>query len=236
MLFQGQEFAASAPFHYFADHQPELAELVRRGRAESLIQFRTLALPETQALFADPSDPHTFACCKLDLSERERHARTYALHRDLLRLRREDSVFHAPRPRGVDGAVLGAQAFVLRFFADDEEDDRLLLVNLGRDLHLDPAPEPLLAPPGGRRWAVRWSSEAPRYGGSGTAPPDTEANWRLPGEAALVLIPEDVAADDADMGGRRSGDSKEKMTREGGASECVNDSGGTDRSQGNGQL
>ena len=26
-------------------------------------------------------------------------------------------------------------------------DDRLLLVNLGRDLHLDPAPEPLLAPP-----------------------------------------------------------------------------------------
>lgn len=96
-------------------------------------------------------------------------------------------MFRAPRQRGVDGAVLGAQAFVLRFFGDEEEGDRPLLVNLGRDLHLDPAPEPLLAPPGGRRWVVRWSSEDPQYGGGGTAPPDTEANWRLPGAAALVL-------------------------------------------------
>ena len=76
----------------------------------------------------------------------------------------------------------------------------LVLVNLGRDLHLDPAPEPLLAPPGGKRWAVRWSSEDPRYGGGGTAPPDTETNWRLPGEAALVLLPEDHAAEGGDQG------------------------------------
>jgi maltooligosyltrehalose trehalohydrolase len=200
MLFQGQEFAASAPFYYFADHKPELAELVRRGRAESLTQFRSLALPGTQALLADPSDPQTFARCKLDLSEREQHAGPNALHRDLLRLRREDPVFHAPRSRGVDGAVLGAQAFVLRFFGDEEESDRLLLVNLGRDLHLDPAPEPLMAPPGGKRWAVRWSSESLRYGGSGTAPPDTETNWRLSGEAALVLIPEDHVEKDGDLG------------------------------------
>ena len=39
---------------------------------------------------------------------------------------------------------------MLRFFGDGG-DDRLLLVNLGRDLHLDPAPEPLLAPPEGTR-------------------------------------------------------------------------------------
>ena len=39
----------------------------------------------------------------------------------------------------MDGAVLGAEAFVLRFFGEDG-DDRLLLVNLGVDLHLDPAP------------------------------------------------------------------------------------------------
>jgi maltooligosyltrehalose trehalohydrolase len=88
----------------------------------------------------------------------------------------------------VDGAVLGGQVFVLRYFGDDG-DDRLLLVNLGRDLHLNPAPEPLLAPPAGRRWAVRWSSQDPRYGGGGTAPPDTEESWRIPGEAAVVLAP-----------------------------------------------
>lgn len=205
MLFQGQAFAASAPFHYFADHEPGLAERVRQGRAESLAQFRSLALPETQALLADPAGPRTFARCKLDPSEREGHAAVYALHRDLLRLRREGPVFRAPRLRGVDGAVLGAQAFVLRFFAEDEGADRLLLVNLGRDLHLGPAPEPLLAPPGGTRWAVRWSSEDPRYGGGGTAPPDTEANWRLPGEAALVLAPEGRAAEGSDLNERAAG-------------------------------
>jgi maltooligosyltrehalose trehalohydrolase len=39
MLFQGQEFSASAPFLYFADHEPELAAGVGRGRAAFLNQF-----------------------------------------------------------------------------------------------------------------------------------------------------------------------------------------------------
>lgn len=146
MLFQGQEFAASSPFYFFADHGDELAPLVRQGRAEFLRQFPSLALPEVQSRLPDPTDPTTFTRSKLDLSERHRHADIYALHCDLLRLRRQDPVFRNQRPGGVDGAVLSASAFVLRFFADDDR-DRLLVVNLGRDLHLHPAPEPLLAPP-----------------------------------------------------------------------------------------
>ncbi len=188
MLFQGQEFAASSPFYYFADHHNDLAELVRRGRAEFLGQFRCVADPAIQKGIPAPHDPGTFQRCKLDLSERTAHAGAYALHRDLLRLRRTDPVFSRPRPRGIDGAVLGPTAFVIRYFADDG-DDRLLLVNLGRDLRLDPAPEPLLAPPEGKGWQVYWSSEDPRYGGGGTAPPETEEGWRVPGEAALVLVP-----------------------------------------------
>jgi maltooligosyltrehalose trehalohydrolase len=77
---------------------------------------------------------------------------------------------------------------VLRDFGDPDG-DRLLVVNFGRDLHLDPAPEPLLAPPEGKRWKTLWSSEDPRYGGQGT-PLETEENWRLPGQAAVVLGPE----------------------------------------------
>lgn len=195
MLFQGQEFAASTPFLYFADHTPELATLVGRGRAEFLAQFPSLALPDIQSRLRDPGDPETFACCKLDHSERERdfHAAVYALHRDLLRLRREDPVFRQQRRRGVDGAVLSEEAFVLRFFADDGQ-DRLLVVNLGNDLHLDPAPEPLLAPPAGCCWATLWSSEDPRYGGQGTPPLDTDNNWQIPGRAAVALHP--IAAED----------------------------------------
>jgi len=188
MLFQGQEFAASSPFFFFADHQKDLAELVRRGRVEFLSQFPSVADPAIQAALPDPHDPRTFERCKLDLSERRTHAWAYDLHRDLLRLRRTDPVFRRPRPRGLDGAVLGPGAFVLRYFAEDG-DDRLLLVNLGRDLPLDPAPEPLLAPPEGKGWDVHWSSEDPRYGGSGTVPPETEEGWRVRGEAAVVLVP-----------------------------------------------
>lgn len=187
MLFQGQEFAASAPFHYFADHKPDLAQAVQQGRVEFLSQFRSLALPEMQACFPDPSNPATFEDSKLDFADRVRNARYYNLHKDLLRLRRQDPVFRAQA--AVDGAVLAPEAFLLRFFGEDG-DDRLLLVNLGPDLHLDPAPEPLLAPPEEARWTVLWSSEDPRYGGCGTYPPDTEENWRLPGQAAIALRPE----------------------------------------------
>jgi maltooligosyltrehalose trehalohydrolase len=94
----------------------------------------------------------------------------------------------------VDGAVLAPEAFVLRFFGEDG-DDRLMLINLGRDLHLDPAPEPLLAPPENKVWDILWASEHPRYGGVGTTRPDTEENWRIPGHAAVVLVPAPAPAE-----------------------------------------
>jgi maltooligosyltrehalose trehalohydrolase len=87
--------------------------------------------------------------------------------------------------------VLGPEAFVLRYFGRSKG-DRLLVVNFGPDLHLDPAPEPLLAPPAGALWQTRWSSEDLAYGGSGTPPLDTEENWRIPGRAAVVLVPRAV--------------------------------------------
>ena len=202
MLFQGQEFAASAPFYYFADHSPELAKLVRKGRVEFLAQFRSLADPAMQTVFADPESPQTFEACKLDFSEREKNAGAYQLTKDLLQLRRTDPAFRAQKPRGVDGAVLSESGFVLRFFAPDGA-DRLLLVNFGPDAHLMSAPEPLLAPPAGGRWRVALSTDEPKYGGTGVGPIDTaDEGWRVPGESAAVLVPE---ADGAIGTRRRNG-------------------------------
>jgi len=186
MLFQGQEFCSSAPFLFFADHKPDLARLVVEGRRKSLSQFPSLAMPQMQKEIADPASPETFQRCKLNPEERIRNQEAVALHRDLLRLRQRDPVFRAARLRGVDGAVLATEAFVLRFFGE-EHGDRLLLLNLGRDLHLDPAPEPLLAPPEGGHWEIRWSSEDPRYGGHDTPVLETPDNFCIPGQAAVVL-------------------------------------------------
>jgi maltooligosyltrehalose trehalohydrolase len=188
MLFQGQEFAASSPFFFFADHQPELATLVAEGRRKFLSQFRSLTARDALTRVPEPHDARMFERCKLDFSERDTHREAYNLHRDLLRLRRDDPGLAATR-RKLDGAVLGASSFVLRYFTEVGQ-DRLLLVNLGRELRLSPCPEPLLAPPLGRQWKIAWSSEDPRYGGGGMAPLDTEDNWRVPGEAAVLLVPE----------------------------------------------
>ena len=96
----------------------------------------------------------------------------YQLHRDLLRLRRTDPAFRSQRRCGVDGAVLGDQAFVLRYFLDDGM-DRLLVVNFGRDLHLRPARSRCWPRRSERRWAVALHTEDPKYGGGGTGPIDT---------------------------------------------------------------
>ena len=191
LLFQGQEFAASAPFLFFADHKPELADAVRSGRAEFLSQFASIATPGAQAQLADPGNPRTFEVCKLDFADRGRHAGIYALHRDLLRLRREDPAFSTPRLGAIDGAVLGAEAFCVRYFAPDGR-DRLMLVNLGREIDLGLAPVPLLAAPAAMDWRILWSSEDPAYGGAGTPALDTRGAWRLHGHAALVLAAQDT--------------------------------------------
>jgi len=189
MLFQGQEFGASAPFLYFADFDPELSASVRKGRGEFLTQFPSILDFEQRTSLDDPGDAATFDRCKLDFAERLTHAEMYALHVDLLRLRREDAAFAGQGQWGMDGAVLSATAFALRFFTEGHRRDRVLLVNLGADLQRPSIAEPLLAPPEDTDWLVRWSSEDPAYGGTGTPNLWPRGSCRIPGESAIVLAP-----------------------------------------------
>jgi maltooligosyltrehalose trehalohydrolase len=177
MMFQGQEFGSSAPFLYFADHKPELAELVANGRRESLEQFPSLKALDGK--FAPAGAIETFERCKLDHGERERNAAVVTMHRDLLRLRPE---MNGP----VRGAVLSDHALALRY------EERLIIVNLGSELRMDIVPEPLIAPPLDRRWELRWSSDAPEYGGPGLTPIQTKGTWIVPAQAAIVMNPRDL--------------------------------------------
>ena len=69
---------------------------VREGRRGFLAQFPSLATGRMQDKLPDPDDTATFRRSVLDLSERRRHASIYALHRDLLALRRTDPVLARP--------------------------------------------------------------------------------------------------------------------------------------------
>jgi maltooligosyltrehalose trehalohydrolase len=189
MLFQGQEYSSSKPFLYFADHKPDLADAVGKGRVEFLAQFPSLTDPRVVERLAPPADEGTFQSCKLDHAERGTHGEAYALHRDLLALRRSDTVLARAGQYRPEGAVIGLETFLLRYI-DRDRGDRLLLVNLGRDLDFEPVREPLLAPPVQARWRLAWSSDAPQYGGQGAPPFNTDGPWLIPGGSATFFVPE----------------------------------------------
>jgi len=87
MLFQGEEWGATAPFQYFTDHEDlELGRAVTKGRREEFAAFGWN--PEE---VPDPQAQETFKRSKLDWSERERepHVSLLDWHRHLIRLRRE---------------------------------------------------------------------------------------------------------------------------------------------------
>ena len=192
-LFMGQEFASSRRFMFFADHDGALGRLVHEGRREFLRQFRAYADPAAQALIADPGGEAAFVDSKLDWSEAQRHAHALLFHRELLQLRARDPVISQQRRDVLEGATLSEHALVLRWF-DDVHGDRLLVVNLDRELTLTPAPEPLLAPRRHCAWRLQWSSEDPGYGGHGkTAPVEADGRgpWRIPGQCTSLLVSEE---------------------------------------------
>ncbi len=187
LLFQGEEFGASRPFLFFADiGDASVRDAIRRGRAEWLAPFLSVTEEEALRTLAAPDDLRVFARCKLDFAEREKNRELYDLHIDLLKLRRADSRFRQQSSGGIDGAVLGPASFALRYFSR-ETDDRVLIVNFGQNQVLQPAPEPLLAPPLGYRWEILWTSESPRYGGAGSIAVATQERWVLPAESTVVL-------------------------------------------------
>jgi maltooligosyltrehalose trehalohydrolase len=86
LLFQGEEWAASTPFQYFADHDdPELARLVSEGRKREFAAFGW-----DPANIPDPEKRETFERSKLNWDElsASNHAEMLAWYRDLIRLRR----------------------------------------------------------------------------------------------------------------------------------------------------
>jgi maltooligosyltrehalose trehalohydrolase len=86
MLFQGEEWAASSPFQYFADHQDrELARLVSEGRKREFSAFGWA--PE---MIPDPESEATYHASKLKWDEVNQpgHAEILEWYRALIRLRR----------------------------------------------------------------------------------------------------------------------------------------------------
>ena len=115
MLFMAQEWAASTPFLFFTDHEPELGTRVTQGRRHEFASFSAFRHEKTRDAIPDPQAPETFRSSVLDWNEvaREPHAATLRLYRELLRLRREERALAEPTRRGMSARAAGDNAVVL---------------------------------------------------------------------------------------------------------------------------
>ena len=131
MLFMGQEFAASTPFQYFTDHNPELGKLITEGRRKEFQAFSAFADPATRERIPDPQAESTFACSRLRLEEAERPPgrELQAFYRALLELRRTDPVLCDQARERTEPRVLSPDVLAVRRWRDTDE--RLLIVNFG---------------------------------------------------------------------------------------------------------
>ena len=206
MLFQGQEFISSTRFCYFGDHKSDLAERMAEGRKRELAQFSSQRLPEIQKSFFHPGEEETFTMCKLDHEERNngKHEAMYRLHRDLLGIRKTlPALRKSQRANTIEGAVLSGEVLAIKFFGEKENDDLLLLSNLGIDFRPEVLPEPLLGAPRGQKWSVHWSSENSEYLGLGTPSIETAdfngaIKWNIPAQTTVLLKLRELSSSERD--------------------------------------
>jgi maltooligosyltrehalose trehalohydrolase len=186
LLFMGEEFAASAPFQYFTDHEPALGKLVSEGREREFGGLgRAQGHPDP---VPDPQAEATFLRSKLDLSERETNAPMLALYTELLRLRREDPVLRVQdrartRAAGLSAAVLAVHRWTAA-------GNRLLLANTEREpvrIAWENLPRSLGLPKSAAGWVPLLSTGEARFGGSAGLPTADADGIALPGMTAVVL-------------------------------------------------
>ena len=128
LLFMGQEWAASAPFLYFTDHDEDLGKIVTEGRRREFRHFLAFVDPEAREKIPDPQAVSTFETSRLDWSELERepHASTFRLYRALLGLRRSEPALRANAAESHEAVALDDETLML--MRESPEGDRMLIV------------------------------------------------------------------------------------------------------------
>ena len=120
LLFMGQEWAASSPFQYFTDLDPELGKLVTEGRRKEFGAFPEFSAPGATERIPDPQAETTFTASKLAWGEQQApdHARVLALYRQLLALRRKHDSLAGSDALDGEAVAPDAETLVMRRSGD----------------------------------------------------------------------------------------------------------------------
>jgi maltooligosyltrehalose trehalohydrolase len=182
LLWMGQEWAASAPFLYFTDHDEALGRLVTEGRREEFRHFSAFADEALRNAIPDPQDATTFERSRLDWAEREaeEHGSMLRLYREMLALRRSDPALREPGREHWSATALGEAGLAFRR-GGGSPGAMLLLVVFQGEISLEPDRVEEIVLAEGTHWAPVLVSEDLRFGGSGS--------WgRLEGDGSMQLI------------------------------------------------
>lgn len=182
LLFMGQEFAASTPFLYFTDHNPELGKLVTEGRRHEFSAFPEFHDDRLAHTIPDPQAPSTFLASKLRLDERVRHASIYRLYQELLSLRTSDAVLRVNDRTHTHAAGLTARIVLVHRWWGAEH--RVLLANFGQRLTLMVDDHDELRRLPGLGWRLTLTTSDARFGGSGELPMILHA-----GASRMIALP-----------------------------------------------
>ena len=176
----GQEWAATAPFLFFTDHDEELGRLVNEGRRREFRDYAAFADPAQLDTIPDPQAEATFLACKLDWSERDRepHASTLRLYRALLQLRRAEPALRAASRESFEAVDLDADSLALRRDAETGLASLWLVVRFKGPGTASLAGQPSAL---GRRWELVLTTEDPPFSPD-ASPPDID----LAGPAPVV--------------------------------------------------
>jgi hypothetical protein len=167
----GQEWNASTPFQFFADHNQKLGQSINDGRRREFDKFVASSDRLISLTIPDPQDEKTFANSKLRWEELKdpQHAQILRLYREFLVLRQTQ------RGSGVlsreDYSVLELDdGIVAILFGSAAEYNFAVLTDLvgGHDQRaLD---DKRIAPGLGRDWKSILSSNEKRFGGTNDPP------------------------------------------------------------------
>jgi maltooligosyltrehalose trehalohydrolase len=128
LLFMGQEWAASSPFQFFTDFNPELGRQVVEGRRKEFSAFPEFAAPSATERIPDPQSEATFAASRLRWDERlePEHRCVLELHRALLRLRAEWTALCGSDEFETEAEAANGDTVVMQRGGSDEQ--RVLIV------------------------------------------------------------------------------------------------------------
>jgi len=167
LLFMGQELASSSPFAYFTSHHEGLGRLITDGRRAEFARFEAFSDPARRHEIPDPQDPETFRRSKIDWSELERSPgkEMFALHRALLKLRREEPPMAATARVDFDVVALPQQLLAIRRRPRRLGEPLLFVIGLLGGGTVDLSAHAETRAPEGRDWHVEIDTESAVHGG-----------------------------------------------------------------------